>query len=260
MNRSPAGASVPPEIGRILAAMQREIDQLKTARTAQATSVSEGVFRVHSGASIEIDDGGDLTVRGGVLRMTDVTGSVGLLYFGPTGDVGPRIWAFSFDDGELAFSLNGTPGSTYWAGRDRQGNQLIANDSASGVGLSQPYLNIPMVPSSGTSVVVGGPFWPAFTNTSYQEVFHCTTTLWHPRISIGVGTNAPSGTVEWELRINGTTTVGSGSGTANGTFTIPGWGSTVKPDGAGHSVQLWARNTAGVQSRVIVDRCYGTKS
>lgn len=202
-------------------------------------------------------DGGSFTIFGGVLRMTDLTGSIGLLYFGPN-SAGQPSWFFSFDDGEIAGGLFGDPGSTYWTWRDRQGHHLLASDGQTGVGLARPYLNIPMVPSSGTSVVVGGPFWPAFTNTSYQEVFHCITSLWNPRISIGVGTNAPSGTVEWELRIDGVL-AGSGAGNTNGTFSIPGWGSTILP---GHvkSVQLWARNTSGVQSRVIVDRCFNTQS
>jgi len=218
----------------------------------------DGTMAVAGGASIVLTDGGGIRINGGSLRMTNADNTKGLLYFGDT-DSGTRTWLFSFPNGEVAFGLLASSSPGYWGGLDHAANLLISNDAASGVGFAKPYLNIPMVPSSGTSVVVGGPFWPAFTNTSYQEVMHCITTLWHPRIAIGVGTNTTSGTVDWQLRIDGTT-AGSASGTTSGTFAVPGWGSTIKPDGVAHSVQLWCRNTSGTQSRVIVDRCYGLGS
>lgn len=238
------------DVWRAIQDLRQQLQNLTSGRRLEDASIGARGLRLL--------DGGSLTITGGAIRMTDETGSVGLLYFGPS-SVGNPTWLFSFDDGEIAGGLYGTPGSTYWNWNDRGGDSILASDGQTGVGLSRPYLNIPMVPSSGTSVVVGGPFWPAFTNTSYQEVFHCITTLWHPRISIGVGTNAPSGTVDWQLQIDGAL-MGSNSGTTSGTYAIPGWGSTIKPDGVAHSVQLWARNTSGVQSRVIVDRCYSLQS
>lgn len=142
--------------------------------------------------------------------------------------------------------------------RDTGGRIIFENDSASGAGIGRPYFNIPMVPSNGTSVVVGGPFWPAFTNVAYQEVMHCITTLWHPRIRMGVSVNTSGGTVEWQLRIDGTV-LASSSGNTSVTGDVPGWGTTLTP-GSQVSVQLWARNTTGVQNRVIVDSCYGLQS
>jgi len=142
--------------------------------------------------------------------------------------------------------------------RDVNGNEVFGTDGVSGYGLSRPYLNIPLYPSSGTSVGTGGPFWPQFTNVNYQEVMHGITTLWHPRIRVGVATSVTSGTVDWQLRIDGVT-IGSGSGTGNGTFNVTGWGSTITP-GNQVSVQLWCRNTAGSASRVIPDYCYGLQS
>lgn len=233
------------------------IGQMQTARTAEATSVGANGLRFHSGGGAEFDDGGDLTVRGGSLRMTSEDGTVGLLYFGPAAD-GDPIWQFSFPNGDGAFGLFGTSGNGFWAGKDHGNNILISNDAASGAGLAEPSLNIPMVPSAGTSIGTGGPFWPEFVNTSYQEVMHCITKLWHPRIAIGVDTSTTSGTVDWELRIDGVT-AGSRSGDNTGEFDVPGWGDTIRP-GSQRSVQLWCRNTTGTASRVIVDRCYGTKS
>jgi hypothetical protein len=238
------------DIQRAIEDIRKQLRDLTSGRRLEDASIGARGLRLL--------DGGSLTISGGTIVMNDETGSVGLLYFGPGADGNPT-WLFSFDDGEIAGGLLGAPGSTYWTWRDRQGTSILASDGQTGIGLSRPYLNIPMVPSSGTSVVVGGPFWPAFTNTSYQEVFHCITTLWHPRIAIGVGTNnGGSGTVEWQLRVDGVT-AGSGSGDNAAEFNVPGWGTTTVP-GSQRSVQLWARNTSGVQSRVIVDRCYGLQS
>lgn len=229
--------------------LKRQVRALKTALTLQSASIGAG--------GLSVVDEGEITVAGGALRVTDTARQTGVAFLGsaPGGD---PIWAFSFDDGEVAFGLGGTPGATYWAGRDNAGNQLVANDALSGHGLARPYLNIPMYPSSGTSVGTGGPFWPEFTNTSYQEVWHGFTSLWHPRIAISVDTSTSSGTVEWEVRFDGTT-AGSGSGADSGQFDVPGWGSTYTP-GSDADVQLWCRNTTGVASRVVVDGCVGFQS
>jgi hypothetical protein len=237
------------DLQRRLAEVERQLRNLTSGRRLEDASIGA--------RGIRLLDGGELTVFGGAIRMTDATGSVGLLYFGPN-SAGQPSWFFSFDDGELAGGLFGSPGSTYWSWGDRQGNGILSSDGLTGVGLAEPSLNIYMVPSAGTSVGTGGPFWPEFVNSSFQEVMHSITKLWHPRISIGVDTSTASGTVEWQLRIDGVT-AGSGVDNESHDFEIPGWGDTVKP-GAQRSVQLWARNTLGTASRLIVDRCYGTKS
>lgn len=237
------------DLQRRLAAVEQQLRNLTSGRRLEDASIGARGLRLL--------DGGTLTIFGGAIRMTDETGSVGLLYFGPDA-LGNPGWFFSFDDGELAGGLGGNPGSTYWFWQDRQGHNLIASDGETGVGLAQPYLNIPMVPSQGTSVGTGGPFWPEFVNSSFQEVMYRITTLWHPRIAVGVNTNTTSGNVEWQLRIDGVT-IGSGTNDGSGTFAITGWGDTILP-GHQKSVQLWARNTLGTASRLIVDTCYGTQS
>ena len=142
--------------------------------------------------------------------------------------------------------------------RDSSGDIIFDNDAGSGHGIGQPYFNIPMVPSTGTSVVVGGPFWPAFTNVAYQEVMHGFTTLWHPKVTIGVATNVTAGAVDWDVRFDGVS-AGTSSGSGTLTVDVPGWGSTTMP-GDTRSLQLFCRNTSGTQSRVMVDRCYGRQS
>lgn len=253
MTKLYSDASQEKPTAAVFAEIWAAIRQLQTARTAEATTIGEG------GITIVADDdgeGGTLTIDGGTVRALS---AAGVEIFAIFSLFGTRAWKLAYDDGPTAIGTVGNIGNQYVAIWDRSDNAVFSIDGQTGVGLAEPTLNIPMVPSSGTSVVVGGPFWPAFTNVAYQEVMHCITRLWHPRIAVGVNTNASSGTVEWELRIDGTTTLGGASGDTQRTFAIPGWGDTIGP-GDQKSVQLWARNTSGVQSRLIVDRCYGTKS
>lgn len=197
----------------------------------------------------------DLNITAKVFRFITEEGYP-LAFFGKEADGDPTWFLYYGEsDGQIAMRIvNGD----YIVMNDRQGHDVVSTDGLTGVGLSHPYLNIPMVPSSGTSVGTGGPFWPQFTNTSYQEVMHGITTLWHPRIRIGVNTNTSSGTVDWQLRIDGTT-IASASGDTSATGSVTGWGTTTVP-GDQRSVQLWARNTSGAASRVIVDSCYGLQS
>lgn len=237
------------DIWAVVADLQRQLRNLTSGRRLEDASIGARGLRLL--------EGGTLTIFGGALRMTDETGSVGLLYFGPT-DAGRPTWAFSFDDGELAGGLFGSPGSTYWTWYDRSGNELFAMDGQTGVGLSRPYLNIPMYPSLSSQHQTAGPFWPATNSSSLVELFHGFTTVWHPKIAFGMDTTASGGATEWELRISGAL-IASGSGDVSATYSIPGWGTTVNP-GDEKVVQVLVRNTTGSVSWCQVDKCYGRQS
>jgi len=219
----------------------------------------------------------DLNVTAKVFRFVTESGNT-LAFFGKEID-GDPVWELfyggddeqvvirtangndlyiNYRDGSTALRIIGTRGNQFISILDENSQEVFATDGGTGYGLAKPYLNIPIVPSSGTSVGTGGPFWPQFTNVNYQEVMHGITTLWHPRIRMGVNTNTASGTVDWQLRVDGTV-IGSASGDTSVTGDVPGWGSTTSP-GEQRSVQLWARNTSGAASRVIVDSCYGLQS
>jgi hypothetical protein len=238
------------DVVRRVAELERQLRNLTSGRRLEDASVGA--------RGITVRDGGSITIDGGTLKLIDENG-VTVAYWGDVNFGGlSRGWVLNFDSGHPAFALGGTPGQQAWQLWDGAGHYIVTNDAASGVGLARPYLNIPMVPSHGTSIGTGGPFWPEFTNTSFQEVMYRITSLWHPKISFGVNTNTSSGTVDWELRVDGVT-AGSGSGDGAGVFNVPGWGTTILP-GDQRSVQLWCRNTTGTASRAVVDRCYGTQS
>jgi hypothetical protein len=234
----------PSDVNSEIRELKRQVAELTKRVGLSSAVISRGGLRI-------INEG-EFTV----LNASDIEAfKVGQVEFGEGSSFGMQV---NYEDGTRGIVFGGTPGQQVFALCDETGNYLVTNDSASGHGLARPYLNIPMVPSHGTSIGTGGPFWPEFTNTSFQEVMYRITTLWHPKISFGVNTNTSSGTVDWELRVDGVT-AGSGSGDGAGVFNVPGWGSTILP-GDQRSVQLWCRNTTGTASRAVVDRCYGTQS
>lgn len=223
---------------------------------------SAGGINVTGGASIALNDGGGINVNGGTFRMFSETGH-GLVLIGTIlqGTDESRGFIFSFDNGDsssTAFSLAGAPGSQFWSLRDNANNIVVSNDAASGNGLARPYLNIPMYPSVASTHQTAGPFWPATNSTSYVELFHGFTTMWHPRLTFGMDTTASGGSTEWRLLISGAL-IASGSGDTQGTYSIPGWGSSILP---GHEkvIQVEVRNTTGSVSWCQVDKCYGTQS
>jgi len=197
----------------------------------------------------------DLTFYLGQVRFRTSGDEYDQVYFGSDTDGIPLTILF-YGDAESTRAIQ-IAGRNSLIIRDTGGNNIFSNNSAN-VGIARPYFNIPMVPSTGTTVATGGPFWPAFTNASYQEVMHGFTTLWHPKVSIGVSTSVTAGAVDWEVRFDGVT-AGSSSGSGTLTVDVPGWGSTTNP-GDLRSLQLFCRNTSGTQSRVMVDRCYGRQT
>lgn len=253
MNRLPSDASIPPEIGRVLADMQRQIDQLRTARSSESTSVGEGGLRFHSGGGVEIDDGGSL-------RVVDADG-VTIAYLGQFAD-GTFGWNFRYDTDDPLFTRQGTAGAQFWGFWDQDGNLIFTSDGVTGAGLGRPYLNYRLVPSFAAEGVGEGAtsLWPSTTSTSPVKLMQGVNPVWHPRVSIGVATaTTGGGNVEWRLDIKGTT-VATGAGTGSQTVNVPDWGEGIKP---GHEVgfDLYA-NAAGGATRAWIqcDRLYGLQS
>lgn len=198
----------------------------------------------------------DLTFNLGQIRFLAKDSGYDQAYFGYGVSGLPLTTLYYGDEASTpALTISGTNSMILF---DSSGRQIFTNDSASGTGIGRPYFNIPMVPSSGTTVAVGGPFWPAFTNAAFQEVMHSITTIWHPKIAVSLNQSVTAGTIDWELRVDGVT-AGSASGSGSLTVDVPGWGTTNNP-GAQVSVQIFARNTSGTQSRLMVDRCYGRQT
>lgn len=214
------------DVWRAIEDLRQQLRNLTSGRRLEDASIGARGLRLL--------DGGSLTISGGALRMNDATGSVGLLYFGPS-DQGRPTWIFSFDDGEIAGGLFGSPGSTYWKWLDRQGNELLSNDGQTGVGLSRPYAPLRMVPSSEAQIN-GTSFWPSHTSASFTRVMYGFNPVFHPKIEIGVATaTVGGGNTQWRLLLNGIDTTGTVTGPASRTVSVPDWGGDIKP---GHTVEF----------------------
>jgi hypothetical protein len=230
------------DVWRAIQELRRELQNLTSGRRLEDASIGARGIRL-------IDEGG-MTINGGFLRMTDATGSVGLLYFGPN-SLGVRTWAFSFDDGETAVGLYGAPGSTYWNWNDRSGNSIASADGFTGVGLARPYVPLRMVPSPEAQVYTTS-FYPSHTNTSYTRLMYGFNPVFHPKVEIGVATSTVGGgSAEWRLLINGTDVTGTVTGSASRTVAIPGWGTSIKP---AHTAEFTIEaRAAGGATRVLVN-------
>lgn len=214
------------DIWAVVADLQRQLRNLTSGRRLEDASIGA--------RGIRLLDGGGMTINGGFLRMTDETGSVGLLYFGPNSN-GNRVWQFSYPSGEVAFGLISATGNGVWGGLDTDGHTILSNDSESGVGLGRPYVPLRLVPS-GEAQLSGTSFWPSHTNTSFTRVMYGFNPIFHPKVEIGVSTaTAGGGSAEWRLLLNGTDVTGTVSGSASRVVSIPGWGTSVLP---AHTVEF----------------------
>jgi hypothetical protein len=156
-------AGGPDWIAREFADLRREITELRSAQSAQATTIGKGGLR--------IKDGGSFQVRS--------ASNVQVVYLGP--DVnGVQYVAFRRNDGStVLYTYSIVGGNQYWALTDKTTRILVSDDAASGVGLARPWLSVPMYPS----------FTQAASSTfSYPSVtvaqIATETTLWEGRIPL----------------------------------------------------------------------------
>jgi len=181
-----------------------------------------------------------------------------LAFFGRESD-GDPLWILYYggSDGQAAIrTVNGD----YVSIKDRSGYEVFGTDGASGYGLSRPYLNYLIHPTTAAEQS-GTTYLPATTSNSFTPIWSGENAIFHPRVSYGVIVIA-TGTTEWRLRANdgtGLVTIASGSGGGEGTVNYPGWGSTTFP-GSLRQIVLEARNTGGGTTHIGVDRLYGTQS
>lgn len=143
---------------------------------------------------------------------------------------------------------------------DLQGHPLFANDTVAGAGMADPW--IPYLISPTTAAQLSGTtYLPATSSASFVSMYRGFNPVYHPRVSYGIIVIA-SGTTEWQLIVNtgsGNVTVATGSGSSNGSFLVPGFGSTFTPGGVVEFV-INARNTGGGTTHIGVDRLYGRQS
>lgn len=193
----------------------------------------------------------DLTFYLGQVRFKTPDDEYDQVYFGSDIDGEPMTILFYGDAASTrALEIVNRNGIRI---RDPEGTIIFENDSASRNGIGRPYTYYHLAPTTN-AMINGTVFIPSTTSASYVAIYEGRPSVWHPRVSYDVGISA-TGVTDWRILANGTV-VFTGSPSANGTFDIPGWGTTVFPDDV-VTFTIEARNTGAGFTRVMVRRFEG---
>lgn len=150
-----------------------------------------------------ISEGGDLSVRGGAVRVyyRSSQGGGNAVYFGDlvsgTDYVGTGMLVEGPDGTDIAsFSYNFADGSSTANLHDEKNNIIVGNDSVSGQGLARPY--VPM----------GGFFRAKYSDWTVQTTSATFETLWrgellkqHPKLSVATNSSMDTSGSTGELRV-----------------------------------------------------------
>lgn len=192
-------------IGRKLEDMQRQITALQNASRIGNTAI----------------DGGDLTIKGGALRLVDEQGKT-IVYIGRRDDDLGSFAAIIFTrpDGSYTF----TQEREYWSLNDQQNNVVFSDDAVSGQGIARPY-----IPSGRfvDAAQYSGALTATTASTGFVDLQSTAWTKQHPRVRLFVIQSTGSTTAEWRVMQNDSnevfrTTTNSGSGWSFWEFPIDG--------------------------------------
>lgn len=200
----------PQSMARRLAALEREVSELRAARRLEQATVGAGGVRIINGGRLAMD-----TAPG--VRMVDIGAIADQRFDHPDGTPQQAMW-LRREDGSTLFSLFAGQGETNqaWSWRDRAGNQVLADDTTSGSGLARPYLPVQLQPAFDG----GWDYWPRTSATAMTELWYGIVYKQQPRIVVAVeaamDTSGATGFIE--VRING---VAQGSPTSIGFTALP---------------------------------------
>ncbi|MER7153756.1 hypothetical protein [Streptomyces lydicus] len=193
-----AGDQLPPDpqaLAREVAALKRDVRELRAARRLEQATVGAGGVRIVNGGRHAMD-----TARG--VRMVDIGAISDQRFNHADGSAQQAMW-YRREDGSLIFSCYGSGGGgpQAWSWRDRTENQVIADDTVSGAGLARPYLPVQM----GPSIQSGWDYWPRNSTTTMAELWRGMIYKQQPRVVVvmdaAMDTSGATGFIE--MRING---------------------------------------------------------
>ena len=196
----------------------------------------------------------DLTFYLGQVRFLTSEDAFDQVYFGSDSDGEPLSVLFYGDEASTRALTIGNRRSI--AIRDPENYLIFENDSLTGVGLARPYLYYHLAATTSAQII-GTVLVPSTNSAAYVAIYEGRPTVWHPVVSYDVGISA-TGVTDWRILVNGTV-VFTGSPSASGVFSIPGWGSSITP-GEIVTFTIEARNTGAGTTRVMVRRFEGRQS
>lgn len=174
-------STIPPGddwIARRLRDLQRQVDELKTARSLESSTIGRAGITVSGGGS---------------LRVLDDAGNV-IAYIGgfADGSFGAEI---SRADGSVAFEAN----QDFVALRDQSGAIIVSDDATSGKGLATPYIG------GAVWIPTNVALWPATTNGTFTGIANALYMAQNPKLQWSIQHGADAGTAgQVRLIVNGT--------------------------------------------------------
>jgi hypothetical protein len=232
----------PTDVNSEIRELKRQVAELNKRVGLSSAVISRGGLRIINEGELVAVDENDVVIF-----------KVGQVNFGSGTSYGMRL---AFDNGNPAFVMGGPPGDQVWALYDENENYIVTNDLISGYGLARPYFAYPLAPTTDAEIN-GTVLVPSTTSATYVPIYEGVPSVWHPRVSYYVSISA-TGVTDWRILVNGNV-VFTGSPSALGMFSIPGWGDTVNP-GDYVTFTIEARNTGGGFTRVRVLRFEGHQS
>lgn len=205
---------------RRLAALEREVQQLRSARRLESATIGEGGLTVKgaggitmkSGGDILVEDGGDIRILdGGELHVIHPDGNP-LLHVRKSFGTGAYEIAIRREANEPAFAIQTQPdGTQYWSLWDRSGRLIVSDDANSGHGLARPWLPVPLAMKFVPDTAQGTPYSYAVIDsgqiTAQTQLWEGRVSISHPKITVDGVWGRGSGNVNttYRLKVNGTT-------------------------------------------------------
>lgn len=179
-NSGSIGSITPPTLGalqREIADLRRQIQEVRTARTLAASSVTTG----------------NVIINGGTFSVIDADGHmVGLLGNFGDGVIGTGFWR---SDGSAAFQVTPTFAAIY----DKAGNPVVSDDFVHGSGLATPWVTGGVVLADTNTLN-----WPQTVNGAFTEIALGYYRVENPRLQWTIEHVADTSTTgELKLLVNG---------------------------------------------------------
>lgn len=197
-------------LARRIENIERDISEMKAARTLEAATIQQGGIQIVQGGTVKVVDANG--------NVTAIIGALPAAYNRSDGSPQPGLM-FSRPDGTTALLLgdrNATvpPYSAAFQVIDRLGGRVVlSDDTNSGHGLATPHvLHSPLQDTNVTT-------WPSTTATSWTTIANGLAEMQNPKLQWQIALSADAGTTaQFRLMGNGTqlgttqTVVGGGSG------------------------------------------------
>ncbi|MET7649305.1 hypothetical protein ABZS83_37985 [Streptomyces sp. NPDC005426] len=204
----------PTDLARRLAAVERELRELRAGRRLENASVGSGGVRVVNGGRFAMDTPINK-------RMVDI-GAINNDSYNHFDGTRQQGIFFRREDGSPMFSCFSYPpfGSEAqaWKFYDNTQSVVVAEDANSGQGLARPYLPVALAPAYAG----GWDYWPRTSATTLTELWAGRIYKQQPRLVVVVrasmDTSGATGSIS--LRINGESQPAQTVGFSVGYFTL----------------------------------------